>query len=78
MRPALMWTDALACFVVPRLARWTAVVVDRMDGEEYPVRSVRLRRRSSIDEWVRMATAEWVERGMTIQFEARKLERADG
>lgn len=55
-----LYVDALLCFVVPRLARWTVVVVDRFDGEEHPIRSVRLRWYRSAEVWI----AEWVPRSV--------------
>lgn len=74
MRRLQLRADALLCHAFPRLARWTAVVVDRFDGAEYPVGSVRLRWRSSIDEWLRWNDEYLRHRRLpTAQFEARRL-----
>jgi hypothetical protein len=69
-----MWLDAVACFVIPGLARWGVSVVDRFDGTRYPVHSVRLRWRVSLDEWITMATAEWQRDDITVHFEPRELD----
>lgn len=74
MKYALMWFDAIQCYAMPRLARWTVVVVDRMDGEVHPVDSLRMRWESSANEWIKRATADWVRRGFTVHFEAREIE----
>lgn len=58
-----MWFDALMCLSNPRLARWTAVVVDRNDGTEYPIASVRFRWRRSAETWVLRTAAKFVQRG---------------
>lgn len=71
-----MMFDAVLCFHLPSLARWTAVVVDRWDGEEYPVESVRFRWRRSAETWVERATTKYVKRGMTVTFAVRPLRSA--
>lgn len=72
----LMWADTLACQLLPRLGRWTVVVVDEDHGDEYPIQAVRLRSRAAVDEWMRRARARWVLRGMTVDYQARRIERA--
>jgi hypothetical protein len=73
MQVTTMWIDALACHAIPRLARWTVVVVDRVDGEEHSMPAVRLRWRRSADTWIARMTQEWVRKGMTVNFAAREL-----
>lgn len=68
-----MSADGLLCFQVHRLARWTAVVVDRDSGLDCPMPAVRFRWRSSVDTWIEQATAEWLARGEAVSFAARKL-----
>jgi hypothetical protein len=74
LRRQSMWFDAIACLVFPKLARWGVAVVDRFDGERYPVPSLRLRWRASLDEWTRIATTGLIQRDDGVQFEARRLE----
>lgn len=68
-----MWADALLCCPARHLARWTAVVVDRFDGQEHPMPAVRFRWRRSVDTWIERATAEWLARGDAVTFAARRL-----
>ncbi len=72
-----MWLDALLCFAIPRLTRWTAVVVDRFDATEYPIVSVRFRWRRSADTWTLRAGAMLIERGgrsLGCDIRSRRLE----
>jgi hypothetical protein len=71
-----MWLDALLCLQHRRLARWTAVTVDRFDGEEYPMPFVRFRWRRSVDTWIERMTGEWLTRGQAVTFAARELAQA--
>lgn len=47
----LMWADAIACAFLGLRPRWTAVVVDRWDGQEHPIPSARFRWRRNADRW---------------------------
>lgn len=68
-----MWADALLCFPNRHLARWTAVVVDRIDGHEHPMPAVRFRWHRSVDTWIERATAKWLSRGHAVTIVARAL-----
>lgn len=57
-----MWFDAMLCLAVPPAARWTAVVVDRVDGAEYRIDSVRFRWRRSAMIWTYLAAERTTER----------------
>ncbi len=46
-----MWVDAIACTFLGLRPRWTAVVVDRWDGAEHPIESVRFRWRRNVERW---------------------------
>lgn len=58
-----MWIDALMCFKIPTLARWTAVVVDRNDGTEYPIASARFRWHRNAETWVLRTAAQFLRHG---------------
>jgi hypothetical protein len=47
-----MMLDAILCAFLGVRPRWTAVVVDRFDGQEHPIESVRFRWRRNADRWV--------------------------
>ena len=69
----LMWFDALLCFKVPRLARWTVVVVDRNTGADLPMPAVKFRWRRSVDAWLIRELHRWAREGITASMEVRPL-----
>jgi hypothetical protein len=70
-----LWADALLCKAFKRAGRWTAVVVDRFDGEEHPMPAVRFRYRSHAVEVCDYYRGVWDRRGVTVAMEPRPIER---
>lgn len=75
-RFGLLHADAAICRVFPRLARWTAVVADSVDGEQWPIPSVKAYRRASVVTFVDYMTGKYaLKLGVRLRFEIRELPR---
>lgn len=64
LREVAYWADALTCYAFPRYARWGAAVVDRFDGEQHPINSVRFRSQTHAELWAASACDRFIKRGL--------------